>query len=169
MTRGSTRPPNGPGSPAITVQGCGVPAGDVGGRRPQLAWADANVFVALLAGPEHSDHLSALDLFRSVAEGRIGLVVTPVVIAEVAFVLWRWMGHDRATIAAELSSLTAADGLVVLERPIVERALEIHGRIGGLDIVDAYLAARAELEGPPTVASFDRDFDRIEGIRRIAS
>jgi predicted nucleic acid-binding protein len=146
-----------------------VPAADARATRPQLAWADANVFVALLAGPGHSDHSAALDLFRSVAEGRIGLIVTPVVIAEVAFVMWRRMGHDRATVAAELSSLAAADGLVILERSIVERALEIHGRTGGLDIVDAYLAARAELEGPPLVASFDRDFDRIEGIRRIAS
>ncbi len=146
-----------------------MPAADAGASRPQLAWADANLFVALLAGPEHSDHSAALDLFRSVAEGRIGLIVTPLVIAEVAFVMWRRMGHDRATVAAELSSLAAADGLVVLERSIIERALEIHGRTGGLDIVDAYLAARAELEGPPVVASFDRDFDRIEGIRRIAS
>jgi predicted nucleic acid-binding protein len=145
-----------------------VPAADGEAVRPQLAWADANVFVALLAGPVHTDHSAALDLFRSVAEGRIGLIVTPLVIAEVAFVMRR-MGHDRATVAAEISSLAAADGLVVLERPIIEHALEIHGSTGGLDIVDAYLAARAELDGPAVVASFDRDFDRIEGIRRIAS
>ena len=137
--------------------------------RSPLAWADANPFVALLAGPDHSDHLRALDLFRSVAEGRLGLLVTPVVVAEVAFVLWRRLGRDRATVAAELSQLVAADGLVVVERAIIERALEIHGSTGGLDFVDAYLAASAVLVGPPNVASFDRDFDRIEGIRRIAS
>lgn len=143
-------------------------AGDLIEKGSPLAWADANLFVALLAGPDHSDHLRALDLFRAVAEGRLGLLLTPVVIAEVAFVLWRRFGRDRATIASELSRLVAADGLVVVERPIVERALELHGTTGGLDFVDAYLAARAELDGPPNVASFDRDFDRIEGIRRIA-
>ena len=144
-------------------------AADPAGARPQLAWADANLFVALLAGPDHSDHMRALDLFRSVAEGRLGLIVTPVVIAEVAFVLWRRLGRDRATVAAQLSQLVAADGLMVVEQPTIERALEIHGTSGGLDFVDAYLAASAMLVGPPNVASFDRDFDRIEGIRRIAS
>jgi predicted nucleic acid-binding protein len=144
-------------------------AADPTRARPPLASADANLFVALLAGPDHSDHMRALDLFRSVAEGRLGLLVTPVVIAEVAFVLWRRLGRDRATVAAQLSQLVAADGLVVVEQPIIERALEIHGTTGGLDFVDAYLAASAALIGPPTVASFDRDFDRIEGIRRIPS
>ncbi len=144
-------------------------AGDLAETRSPLAWADANLFVALLAGPAHSDHRRALDLFRSVAEGRLGLLVTPVVIAQVAFVLWRRLGRDRATVAAELSQLVAADGLVVAEQGIIEHALEIHGSVGGLDFVDAYLAASAALVGPPIVASFDRDFDRIEGIRRIAS
>jgi predicted nucleic acid-binding protein len=144
-------------------------ADDLAETRSPLAWADANLFVALLAGPEHSDHLRALDLFRAVAEGRLGLLVTPVVVAEIAFVLWRRFGRDRATIAAELSRLVAADGLVVVERPIIERALEIHGSTVGLDFVDAYLAASAAVVGPRIVASFDRDFDRIEGIRRIAS
>ena len=108
-------------------------------------------------------------LFRSVAEGRLGLLVTPVVIAEVAFVLWRRLGRDRATVASELSQLVVAEGLVVAEQGIIEGALEIYGSLGGLDFVDAYLAASAALMGPQNIASFDRDFDRIEGIRRIAS
>jgi predicted nucleic acid-binding protein len=144
-------------------------AGRTPGDRSDTAWADANLLVALLAGPVHSDHLRALDLFREVAEGRVTLLLTPVVVAEVAFVMWRRLGRDRETIARELAQLAEADGISTIERPIVERALQIHGSTGGLDFVDAYLAARAELVGPPLVASFDRDLDRLEGVRRIAS
>ncbi len=156
------------GSPVNLAGAVMPPAAEISGRT-ETAWADANLFVALLAGPDHDDHLRAIDLFRRVAEGRLSLIVTPVVVAEVAFAMWRRLGLDRSTIATQLIRLLQADGLVVVEGAVVERALELHGTVGGLDVVDAYLAARAELDGPPTIASFDRDFDRIEGIRRIAS
>ena len=58
---------------------------------------------------------------------------------------------------------------MIVEKDVLAAALDLYGRTERLDFGDAYLAARAELEGPPVVASFDRDFDRIEGIRRIAS
>ena len=48
-------------------------------------------------------------------------------------------------------------------------ALRFFGADRRIGFVDAHVAAFAMVIGPPTVASFDRDFDRIEGIIRIAS
>ena len=41
------------------------------------------------------------------------------------------------------------------------------GADGLVDLADAYLAAAALEIGPAAVASFDTDFDTVEGVRRI--
>lgn len=138
-------------------------------QRRDLAWADANPFVSLIIGPEHSTHEAALALFREIAEGRLQLILTPIVLLEIVHVLELRYGRPRDAIAEELVGILRADGMIVPEREVLTTALDIFGRDGGVDFADAYLAASALLVGPPNVASFDRDFDRIEGVRRVAS
>lgn len=137
--------------------------------RPDLAWADTNLFVALFAHDSHPLHGRALDLFRRVANGSLRLIVTPVVIAElvdVAEAVFRWR---RATVAQRLGELVTAEGLEVRDAAVVSRALEMYGGSRRLDFVDAYLGALALTEGPSRVASLDRDFDHIQGVRRLSS
>jgi uncharacterized protein len=135
--------------------------------RRDVAWADANPFVSLIVGPDHSTHPEALSLFREVAEGRLQLIVTPVIVYEIVNVLEFRYQRSRAPIASELGGILQADGLVTVEKDVLTAALDLYGHTERLDFADAYLAARAEIEGPSMVASFDRDLDRIEGIRRI--
>ena len=71
--------------------------------------------------------------------------------------------------ADNLGSLLDADGIVLVDRPTVVRALALYGGTAGLDFADAYLAAAALEVGPPVVASFDSDFDRVAGVKRIAA
>lgn len=137
--------------------------------RADLAWADANPFIALIVGLDDTTHQRAVALFREVAMGRLTLIVTPVIVNEIVQILNRRYGRERSEIARELSGVLTADGLLVAEREVLLFALDLYGRPGRLDFADAYLSASATIVGPPIVASFDRDFDRIEGIRRIAS
>lgn len=137
--------------------------------RPDLAWADTNLFVALFADDSHPLHGRALDVFRRVADGSLRLIVTPVVVAELVYVaeaVFRWR---RSTVAHRLGELVTAEGLEVREAAVVSRALELYGASRRLDFVDAYLAALALTGEPRTVASLDRDFDNIQGVRRVSS
>jgi predicted nucleic acid-binding protein len=146
------------------------PQGRRGPRgRPDLAYADTNLFVALLAGPEHPLHEPALGVFRRVADGELGLIVTPIVVAELVYVAQSLLVWNRKTSAERLGSLLAAEGLVLSEGATLFRALELYGARSKLDFADAYLAAVALEIGPPTVASFDRDLDDIEGVRRLSA
>lgn len=133
----------------------------------QAAYADTNLFVALLQGPVHPLHDDALGLFRRVADGALTLIVTPVIVAEVTHALRATFSWPRAEIARRVTALLEADGLRVIEGPVVALALNIVAH-RSIDFADAYLAAAAIEVGPPQVASFDRDFDRIDGVRRIA-
>jgi predicted nucleic acid-binding protein len=46
------------------------------------------------------------------------------------------------------------------------RALEFY-EVERLDFADAYLVASAEASGVGTIASFDREIDRITTVRRV--
>jgi len=134
-----------------------------------MAYADTNVFIALLLGPGHPLHEPALSTFRRVADGDLVLVVTPVIVAELVYVgraLLRW---KRGVAADRLGELLSADGLVVAEGATVQLALRLFGERSRLDFADAYLAAAALEVGPAVVASLDAGLDSVEGVRRISA
>ena len=137
--------------------------------RPDVAYADTNLFVALLVGPGHPLHEQALGVFRRVADGQLGLIVTPIVVAELIYVARSLLGWTRHLTAQRLGSLFEADGLILREGPVVVRALQLFAARSRLDFADAYLAACALEVGPPAVASFDADLDTVEGVRRISA
>jgi len=139
------------------------------GRDVPVAYADTNLFVALVAGPEHPLHDRSIGLFRRVAEDGLRLIVTPVVVAELVYVFGSRLGWSRRSIAERLGALLEADGLVLIGGPTLFRALRLYGEGSRLEFAGAYLAAAALEIGPAVVASFDSDFDSIEGITHIAA
>ena len=137
-------------------------------RAADLAYADTNLFVGLIAGPANPLHEPALAIFRRVADGDLALIVTPIVVAEIVYVVRSLMGWSHAVTAERIAGLLQADGLVLTEGPTLLLALRLFGARSKLDFADAYLAAIALEVGPAVVASFDRDLGGIEGVRRIA-
>lgn len=136
--------------------------------RPDTAYADTNIFVALLVGPGHPLHSPALGIFRRVAGGRLGLIVTPIVVAELVYVSRSLLGWTHELIAQRLSALLTADGIALVEGPTLLRALRLFGDVPKLDFADAHLAAIAIETGPPAVVSFDADLDLVDGVLRIS-
>lgn len=138
------------------------------GAALQVALADTNIFVALLVGPPHALHEAALALFRRVAEGGLALQLTPVVVAELVYACLSVLRWDRDVVAGHLTKLLTADGVHVREGDVLIAALQLFRSRPAMDFPNAYLAASALVDGPPIVASFDRDYDAITGLQRIA-
>ncbi|MDP9222731.1 MAG: type II toxin-antitoxin system VapC family toxin [Actinomycetota bacterium] len=136
--------------------------------RTRVAFADTNLFIALLTGPSHSLHDEAVALFRRVADGDLELVVTPITVAELIYVSRPALGWSRTEAVAGLTDLLSAHGITLREPNAIATALQLYVRHGRLDFADAYLAAVA-LEASTAVASFDRDFDLVNGLDRIAA
>ena len=103
------------------------------------------------------------------ADGQLGLIVTPIVVAELVYVARSLLGWTRKVTGQRLGPLLEADGLVLTEGPVVRHALALYSTRARLDFADAYLAACALEVGPPAVALFDADLDTVEGIRRISA
>ena len=102
----------------------------------------------------------ALRLIQRAEQGEITLQITPLVIAEVVWVLSSFYRYPRRQITDTLVPFLDADGLIVQELQQVLQALERMAD-NNVDFVDAYLAEVARHAGG-TIASFDRDFRRLD-------
>jgi predicted nucleic acid-binding protein len=92
--------------------------------------------------------------------------VTDVIVAELAYVLTSVYGVGRAEAATKIAALLGQPGLECGDPNLLADALGIWAQ-GRLDFADAYLAAMSRGFDGVALLSFDRDFDRIEGVDRV--
>lgn len=127
------------------------------------AFVDANVLLRLFTGKPVEQARAARDLMSRADAGEVVLHLSPLVVAEVVWVLISVYDQPAAAVCRVLTDFLASGGLVVEEGLQVTVALRDMERLG-IDFVDCYLAARAALGGL-SVASFDKDFDRLDAER----
>lgn len=127
------------------------------------AYVDANVLIRFFTRDHPEMAERARQALAAAAEGRIKLVLTPVVLAEVVWTLNSFYRYGRTQIANDLLSLLAFQGVEVPDREVVAVAISLYGE-RGMDFGDALLAAYALVEGPRQVCTFDRHFRSIPGL-----
>lgn len=128
---------------------------------------DTNIFLRHLTGdhPEHSP--AARALFEAIHQGRISGWTTETVITEIVWTLSGSIYHQTPRAIVDLlAPLVSLPGLHIPRKRLYGRVFELYAtaRIG---FVDAYHAALIEQRGESELWSFDTDFDRIEGLRRL--
>lgn len=129
---------------------------------------DTDVIIRLVTGDDPGKRERAVALFERAAQGEEEVLIPVTAIADAVFVLTspRLYGLARSVVADELVSLIALPGLQVEHFQRVLQALFIYGSMS-IDFGDAYLAAFSIDVAAEAVCSFDSDFDRIAGIRRV--
>ena len=130
---------------------------------PQLI--DTNVLVRFFTGQPPDMALKAKTLVAEAEAGKVVLEVLPVIVAETIYTLESFYGMDAGEVTEKLTSFIQGRGVQAHERGRVLDALNRH-RDFNMHFADAYLAAAA-LELECSVASFDRDFDKFDDIKRV--
>lgn len=121
---------------------------------------DANVLLRFLTGEPERLAERAARLMRRAETGEVLLVLSPLIVAEMVWVLKSFYQHSYVDIARSLVPLLSADGIEVEDREIMIRAIEL-ARDKNVDFVDAVLALQAARSGD-TVCTFDKtDFKRL--------
>jgi predicted nucleic acid-binding protein len=126
------------------------------------AFVDTNILVRHLTGDPPGLARRATAFLSDATE----LLLTDLVAAELVYVLESFYEVERARVAELLRAVLAFPAIVVLDEPLLLRALELY-EVDRLDFADAYLVASAETSGVSAVASFDRSIDRVRTVRRI--
>jgi len=109
---------------------------------------------------------AAFKLFRKASQGEIILIIPMIAIAEVVWVLESFYNFSKETISETVSDFLLCDGLSVDQLDLLLEALTIYQK-QNLDFADALISITALRQGHPFVYSFDRHFDRVEGITRL--
>src|SRR5439155_7516240 len=105
-------------------------------------------------------------LFDRAAAELVTLTIDEVVVAEVVWTLKSQHHLERATITEILLQFLAADGIECHNGSAVLRALVLMGE-KNVDFTEALVCARMLDDGETEIYSFDKELDRVEGIRRL--
>jgi len=125
------------------------------------AFVDTNVFVRHLTGYP-TDQAAAASRYLAAADD---LLLTDLILAEVAYVLGSVYKAPRAEVALSLRAILGFPAIRATDAELLQRAVEIYD-VNGLGFAEAYLIASAERTGVGVVASFDRSIDRVPTVRR---
>ncbi|HEY9707591.1 MAG TPA: type II toxin-antitoxin system VapC family toxin [Oculatellaceae cyanobacterium] len=122
-------------------------------------WLDTNILLRLITREPPDQAERALRLAEQAERGEVTLKLSPLVVAEMVYVLSSFYRYSRAEITQVLLPLVSAQGVDLQEADLVVAALESMAR-ANVDFVDAFLAETARRQGE-AVVSFDRDFRRL--------
>lgn len=126
-------------------------------------WVDANVLLRFLTGEPEPMAERARRLMRRAEQGEVRLILSPLVVAEMVWVLKSFYQRSYDEIARVLVPLFSADGVETEDREILIRALEL-ARDKNVDFSDAVLSLQADRHGE-TVCTFDTtDFKRLPAV-----
>jgi predicted nucleic acid-binding protein len=123
------------------------------------AWLDTNVVVRFLTKEPPALARRAERLLAKAEAGDVALRLTPIVVAEIVWVLTKVYRREPAEIAAGLNALLRADGIIAEHRDTLLEALDIM-REQGVAFPDAFVAVAARQASEP-VCTFDTDFKRL--------
>lgn len=126
------------------------------------AFLDTNVLIRHLTGdpPEQARRATA---YLARADE---LLVPDLIVAEAVYVLESVYEVARERVAELVRALIAFPPVVVVDAPLLLRALEVY-EVERLSFADAYLVASAETSGVGAIVSFDRALDRVATIARV--
>jgi predicted nucleic acid-binding protein len=131
-----------------------------------VQFLDTNILLRHLLGdhPEQSPRATAY--FHRIEGGELKARVSDTVIFETVFTLQHHYRQPKAKIREALLPLIELPGIVLPGKTRLARVFELYVD-QNLPFADAYHAVLMEQLKLVEIVSFDREFDRIKGIRRV--
>ena len=135
-----------------------------------MRFLDANVIIRYLTKDDEAKAEACYALFQRVNAGEEDVFTCEAIITEVVYVLSSSRSPYRLSheeVRARLLPMLAIRGLKLPQKGTYMRALELYASFPFLDFEDAVAAAYMERLGIREILSYDRDFDRLDGIARV--
>jgi predicted nucleic acid-binding protein len=130
----------------------------------KTCFLDANIFLRFLTGDDRRKAEACRRLVQKAMDGELNLSTHPMILAEVVWVLESYYKLLREEIATKLQMIMNTPNLAITDGNAFARAVVIYAE-SKIDLADCFAAAVATQEGC-TLVSYDRDFDKLEGVQR---
>ena len=135
-----------------------------------MRFLDTNVIINYLTRDDEAKAEACYQLFQRVQLGEEELFTCEAVVSEVAYVLSSSRAPYRlshADIKARLLPILTLRGVRLPQKRVYLRALDLYASAPFLDFEYALAVAHMEHRGLTEIVSYDRDFDRVTGLRRV--
>lgn len=131
-----------------------------------IPFLDTNIFLRHLRGdhPEHSPRATAF--LARIERGELKAHTADTVVFETVFTLERVYKQPRKAIRDAFLPLLELPGIVLPGKRRFRKVFDLYVD-HNLPFADAYHVVLMERLKTSEIVSFDRDFDRIPGVRRI--
>jgi len=130
----------------------------------ETVFADTNLFLRYLTNdvPAQADLVESL-LHRA-AKGKVNLVTTSMVIAEIVWTLESYYELDKKEIQTMILGILNTDGLEVIDSDLILQAI-VPYTDKNVDFIDAFNAAWMDKNDVDKIYTFDqKHFNRFDGI-----
>ena len=131
-----------------------------------MRFIDTNFFLRYLTKDEEEKAKAVLELLKKVKIGEEKVITSPLVIFELIFTLQSYYKVPRKNIKNLLTPILSLRGLKLDQKTIFEQALDIYSEsnISFADIFNYCFMLENKID---EIYSFDKDFDKLENIKRI--
>ena len=135
-----------------------------------MRFLDTNVIIRYLTRDDEAKAADCYGLFQRVQQREEELLTCEAVVSEVTYVLSSSGSPYRLTheeIRERLLPILVLRGIRLSQKRVCLHALDIYAASPFLDFEDALAVAHMEHAGVNEIVSYDRDFDRVPGVRRV--
>lgn len=131
-----------------------------------VCFLDTNILLRFFTGDDSQKAQQALNLFMRIERGEEKVITSSSVIFETVYTLQSFYKLARGEIKDKLLPIISMRGIHLPDKSVYYRAFDLYVT-KNISFADAYNAAYMISEEIFNIYSWDRDFDKIEGIVRL--
>lgn len=129
---------------------------------------DTNVLLRFFLADHQKHFQSVIRLFKKAKDNEVSLITNIMIITELVWTLRSYYKLTKDEIVNKLKEIVSLDFLEISSKNILLAAIDYFEN-KNIDFIDALSAAWMKEKNLDTIFSFDRDFEKIEGIKRLQS
>jgi predicted nucleic-acid-binding protein len=127
---------------------------------------DANVILRYLTNDIPKQAKQAEELLKRVEKGNEDVFLPDIILADIIWILEGYYKQTKEDIREWITAILSLQGLIFSDKDLALNALDIYVD-KKIDWSDAFTASQMLQREITEIYSFDKHFDRIDGIARI--
>ncbi|MBU4175084.1 MAG: PIN domain-containing protein [Actinobacteria bacterium] len=132
-----------------------------------MRFLETDAILRYLTRDDEKKAAAVLTLLRKVESGRERVVTSPMVIFEVVFTLQSYYKVPKSELREKVLTILDLRGLSLEHKDVFAAALECYCDLN-LPFADAFNACYMKSSGLNEIYTYDEDYERIDGIKRVA-
>ena len=129
-------------------------------------FADTNIFVRFLLNDDGKLSPLAREIIIGCEQEKYSLTIIPALVLEIVWLLNSFYKLPKQETIIKLETLAGLNNLNIIDKEIIANTIAIY-KEKNVDFLDAFFAASMEALKIKEIFSFDRDFDKIRGLKRL--